>query len=157
MYAIAVGYPIGIRGNKYIVEYNKERELSFQEAAVWMNFNGIKEIRDLNDEKRFFDKLISLGLVLNSQNLQDLGKKLRNVVPVRQGAGSSENGTPVVFLGEKSINLIPFHYSIWELCNGKRNIMKIFKLIQKEYDISYEEFIKNLSSLDELDLVFLVD
>ncbi len=155
MYAIGIGYPLGIRDDKYIVEYNKEISITFQEAAVWMSFNGIKQIHDLNEDKNYFNNLVSLGIVVNAQSLTELGKKLRNIVPVRQGAGSAENGIPAIFIGDKTIKPIPLHYSIWKLCNGNRNVLKIYKSIQKEYKISYEDFIKNLSCLDELDLVFL--
>lgn len=155
VFAVALGYPLGVKDDKYILEYNSvEIAITFQEAAVWMSFNGVKEIRELNEDEESFEKLVSLGIILKADDFIELGKKMGKAVPIRQGAGSLDNGKVSIFLGDQSITPSDIHYSVWKLCNGKRSLLKIYKYIKIQYMISYEEFIKILSYLDETDLIF---
>ena len=155
MLAVALGYPLGTLNDKYLVECNnKGVMLTFEEAAVWMNFNGIKEINDAKEDKITIIKLASSGLIVIADSLEELWNKVMGVVPVRQGAGTLDEGKTAIFLGEHAVRAEGPYFSAWQLCNGKRRISDIYKFIEKDYKISKNDFLKLISYLDEQDLIF---
>ncbi|MDO5479604.1 MAG: hypothetical protein Q4G23_10630 [Clostridia bacterium] len=155
MLAVALGYPLGTMGDKYLVERSsKGAQLSFQEAAVWMNFNGIKEIKDIGGDKETILRLASSGLIAFAQTTDELLVKLSEVIPVRQGAGTLENGVPAIFLGDRSVKAEDAVLNIWKLCNGKRRIGDICQFAERDYKKTREEYLEILSFLKENDLIF---
>lgn len=157
MLAIAKGYPLGVINNEYIVQYrNKTINLSFRKAAVWMSFNGVKQIEALNDNEPIFDELTTDGLISKANTLSELFEKLKTAVPFRQGAGSLNGESNAIFLGEKTVCPNSTQSKIWILSDGRKTVSEIYRLLKCEDAVSVDDFILLLSNLDENDLLFFV-
>lgn len=156
MFTIAKGYPLGMEKDKYIVECNNElNKLSLKKTAVWMSFNGVKEVVDLKDDKLLYQELLNEGLLVQGETIGDLFSLLQDATLVRQGAGTLSNGKDAICLGEKAICPSEPYLDIWKLANGKRNAAQIYQVISKKYGLMEETFMSLVNYLDENDLIFI--
>lgn len=156
MLAIGIGYPLQIKDNKYEIELGSETKfLNSDESSVWLKFNGIKNIINLSDCEDTFNRLINMGALKKAETFQELMLEIENVTLVRQGAGTIIKNGNIICVGEKQVELSKLDFEVWKLSDGKMKVLEIWSYVKNTIDADLEKFLKSLSVLDEMDLIFL--
>lgn len=157
MLAVSLGYPLGVDNGRYLVQrQNGIHSLSFKAAAVWMQFNGIKVIEDLREEKDFFEALVAQGLIVTADTVTHLLDGINKTIPTRQGAGSLTDNKITIILGNKVVYPPMLQWKIWLQCDGKKPLYEIYSAVRKELSFQPTDFLTALNVLDESDLLFLI-
>ena len=157
MLAISLGYPLGADNKSFLVQYNKKiHRLSFEEAAVWMGFNGIKHIEALNNDVYIFEELVRRGLIVKAASEYELFTKIQSSIPLRQGAGSIVDGKMAIFLGETVTAPTHTQYMLWLQCNGSNTVYDIFSYLGRALNSNLSELLTAFNCFDEKDLVDVV-
>lgn len=156
MFAIGIGYPLELKNDRYEIELGSGTTfLNSTETSVWLKFNGLKSIIDMSDCGAVFDRLVNIGALKKSETLQGLLFAIKDVIPVRQGAGTLAKDTNAIFVSEKQVSLSKLDFEIWKSSNGKKTVAEIWYYTKSTFGINEEIFLQRLSALDEMDLIFL--
>ena len=154
MFAIGVGYPLGMNEDKYLIEINRQiYQMPLEELLVWLNVEKTIMENKINSQ---FTHLVEIGLIIVGESKQEVCEKLFQHKPYRQGAASIENGKQVLFIGDKMFPVTKMQHEIWKCANALTSVEDIYNYVARNRGTEEKVFVDELWALIENGCVFLV-
>lgn len=156
MYAIGIGYPLGVKNNRYIIQIKSNTyELYKEELDIWLN------IEKTVNEENFVDnelstKLLNVGAISIGGSKQEVFEKVLWCKSFRQGVGAIYDNKYAVFIGSTKYFLTKTQYEIWIRSDNIYSLEEIYKSVKNEINITDIDFYGELYDMVDKGMIFIV-